>query len=84
MFDNDKTINSPTTIMIYPYTGKRICTSIHKINSYICTHKFITSGSIGLFSNKWVNGTKYFGLHRMSVGNILIVELDRSEFLKRI
>ena len=59
-----------------------ICTDIH---IYIHSYKIQISGPIGLFSNKWANGTKYFGLHRTLVGNVLIVELGhRSEFLKRI
>ena len=32
-------------------------------------------GPIELFSKKWANGTKYGGLCRTSVGNVLIVEL---------
>ena len=33
--------------------------------------------------NKWAEGTKYCGLYRSSVGNVLVVELENgSEFLK--
>ena len=38
------------------------------------------SGPIGLFSNKWANGTTYFGLYiffRTSVGNVLIVWVSK-------
>ena len=41
--------------------------------------------TIGLFSSKWANGTKYCGLYRTSVGNVLIAELgNRSEFLRSV
>ena len=34
MFDNDKTVNSPTTVTICIHTRKCICTSIHSINTH--------------------------------------------------
>ena len=70
----------------YTYTRKCICTNAHNINIHSYRPTIQINGPIGLFSNKWANGTKYCGLYRISVGNvILFVELgNRSEFLKRI
>ena len=59
---------------------------MHTIHNINCIHRHTVkiSGPIGLFSNKWANGTKYCGLYRTSVGNVLIVELgNRAESVKR-
>ena len=81
MFDNDKIINNPTTFTIYINTHENACTNIHNINIHSYTIQI--SGPMGLFSNKWANVTKYCGLDRTSVGDVLIVEFgNRSEFIK--
>ena len=54
-------------------THENACTNIYNIN--IHSYAIQISGPIGLFSNEWASGTKYFGLYRTSVGNVLIVDL---------
>ena len=85
MCDSDKIINSPTTITIHIHTHTQenayALTYITEVYTHI-QFKILTRGPIGLFSNKWENGTKYFGLYRASVENAVIEELGKtSEFL---
>ena len=68
MSNYEKKISSPTTITICIHT-KIHCTNMHNIN--IHSYTISIRGPIGLFSNKWTNGTKSCGLDRTSVENLL-------------